>query len=73
MIDEYPILSVVAAFSSGKTVMRGIGELRIKESDRIAAMADGLVAMGIKVEQGEDWMIVHGGAVRGGVCCENAF
>ena len=73
MIDEYPILSVVAAFSSGKTVMRGIGELRIKESDRIAAMADGLVAMGIKVEQGEDWMIVHGGAVRGGISVKTHF
>ena len=73
MIDEYPILSVVAAFSSGKTVMRGIGELRIKESDRIAAMADGLIAMGIKVEQGEDWMIVHGGCRARRGLRKNAF
>ena len=42
MIDEYPILSVVAAFAEGATVMRGVGELRVKESDRIDAMARGL-------------------------------
>ena len=44
MIDEYPVLSVVAAFAKGATVMRGVKELRVKESDRIAAMADGLRA-----------------------------
>jgi 3-phosphoshikimate 1-carboxyvinyltransferase len=68
MIDEYPILSVVAAFASGKTIMRGIKELRVKECDRIDAMARGLEAMGVTVEEGEDYLIVHGqdGEVEGG-------
>jgi len=68
MIDEYPILSVVAAFASGKTIMRGIKELRVKECDRIDAMARGLEAMGVKIEEGEDYLIVHGqnGEVEGG-------
>lgn len=68
MIDEYPILSVVAAFAKGKTVMRGVAELRVKESDRIDAMARGLEAMGVTIEEGEDFMIVHGqdGQVTGG-------
>tara|TARA_B110000003_G_C16654172_1_gene535645 strand:- start:964 stop:2301 length:1338 start_codon:yes stop_codon:yes gene_type:complete len=68
MIDEYPILSVVAAFASGKTIMRGIKELRVKECDRIDAMARGLEAMGVKIEEGEDYLIVYGqnGEVEGG-------
>jgi 3-phosphoshikimate 1-carboxyvinyltransferase len=68
MIDEYPILSVVAAFASGKTIMRGIKELRVKECDRIDAMARGLEVMGVKIEEGEDYLIVHGqnGEVEGG-------
>jgi 3-phosphoshikimate 1-carboxyvinyltransferase len=69
MIDEYPILSVVAAFSSGKTVMRGVKELRVKESDRIDAMARGLEACGVRIEEDEDTLIVHGmgaGGVAGG-------
>lgn len=72
MIDEYPILSVVAAYASGKTVMRGVRELRVKESDRIEAMATGLRANGVEVEDGEDWWIVSGqgtGNVRGGGLC----
>jgi 3-phosphoshikimate 1-carboxyvinyltransferase len=60
MIDEYPILSVVAAFATGKTVMRGVKELRVKESDRIDAMARGLEACGVKVEEDADTLIVHG-------------
>ena len=60
MIDVYPILSALAAFAHGKTVMRGIGELRVKESDRISAMVNGLNALGTKVEELEDGMIVHG-------------
>jgi len=60
MIDEYPILATVAAFASGATVMRGIGELRVKESDRIAAMANGLGALGVRVEELADGLIVHG-------------
>ena len=73
MIDEYPVLSVVAAFAGGATVMRGVRELRVKESDRIDAMARGLRAAGITVEEGPDWWIVHGrgfGAVPGGVTVE---
>jgi len=68
MIDEYPVLAAAAAFATGDTVMRGIGELRVKESDRLAAAADGLQANGVTVETGEDWMVVHGtgGAVPGG-------
>ncbi len=72
MIDEYPILSVVAAFATGATVMRGVAELRVKESDRIEAMATGLRANGIEVDEGEDWWTVHGrghGAVPGGATC----
>ena len=69
MIDEYPVLSVVAAFAEGATVMRGVAELRVKESDRIEAMASGLRANGVEVEEGDDWWIVHGlghGNVSGG-------
>ncbi len=60
MIDEYPILSVVAAFASGTTEMPGVHELRVKESDRIDAMANGLRANGITVDEGEDWWSVKG-------------
>ncbi|MEW9919587.1 3-phosphoshikimate 1-carboxyvinyltransferase [Marimonas sp. MJW-29] len=69
MIDEYPVLSVVAAFAEGLTVMRGVKELRVKESDRIEAMATGLRANGIDVEDGPDWWTVTGkghGNVPGG-------
>lgn len=70
MIDEYPVLSVVAAFAAGETVMRGVKELRVKESDRIEAMASGLRACGVQVEDGPDWWTVTGtGAVRGGATC----
>ncbi|MBC9245231.1 3-phosphoshikimate 1-carboxyvinyltransferase [Paracoccus sp. 11-3] len=67
MIDEFPILSVVAAFAEGKTVMNGVSELRVKESDRIDAMARGLEANGVTVEETKDSMTVHGmAAVPGG-------
>ena len=69
MIDEYPILSVVAAFATGKTVMKGVKELRVKESDRIDAMARGLEACGVRIEEDEDTLIVHGmgaGGMPGG-------
>ncbi|WGM37339.1 3-phosphoshikimate 1-carboxyvinyltransferase [Caulobacter sp. NIBR1757] len=71
MIDEYPILAVAAAFASGATVMRGVGEMRVKESDRIALMANGLAACGIGVEEEPEGFTVVGtkGAnhpVRGG-------
>ncbi|WP_421725561.1 3-phosphoshikimate 1-carboxyvinyltransferase [Bauldia sp.] len=60
MIDEYPVLSVAAAFAEGETRMEGIGELRVKESDRIAMTAAGLEANGVKVETGPDLMVVEG-------------
>jgi len=72
MIDEYPVLSVVASFATGKTVMRGVKELRVKESDRIDAMARGLQACGVTIEEDEDMLTVHGqgpGGVRGGATC----
>ena len=62
MIDEYPILAVAAAFAEGDTLMEGIGELRVKESDRIAAVAAGLAANGIAAEEGPESLLVHGGA-----------
>ncbi|MGH1575682.1 3-phosphoshikimate 1-carboxyvinyltransferase [Planktotalea sp.] len=72
MIDEYPVLSVVAANATGDTVMRGVKELRVKESDRIDAMATGLRANGVEVDEGPDWWIVKGqgmGNVAGGGLC----
>lgn len=60
MIDEYPVLAVAAAFAKGQTVMRGLDELRVKESDRLAAVAAGLAANGVAHEEGEDWLIVTG-------------
>ena len=60
MIDEYPILAVAAACAEGRTVMRGLAELRVKESDRLAAMAEGLAACGVAVETGEDFLVVEG-------------
>ena len=67
MIDEFPILAALAARAEGTTVMHGVAELRVKESDRIAAMADGLRANGVRVEDTADSLTVHGmGAVPGG-------
>jgi 3-phosphoshikimate 1-carboxyvinyltransferase len=66
MIDEYPILAATAAFATGATVMRGIGEMRVKESDRIALMAAGLKACGVAVEEEPEGFTVTGGPVRGG-------
>ena len=60
MIDEYPVLCIAAACADGDTVIRGARELRVKESDRIAAMARGLVACGVAVEELEDGLIVKG-------------
>jgi 3-phosphoshikimate 1-carboxyvinyltransferase len=60
MIDEYPILAVAAAFAHGTTRMRGLKELRVKESDRLAGVADGLKANGVAVEIEGDDLIVHG-------------
>jgi len=60
MIDEYPILAVAAAFADGTTVMRGLAELRVKESDRIALMAAGLAACGAEAEEEPEGLVVHG-------------
>ena len=60
MIDEYPILFVAAALAAGRTTLRGLEELRVKESDRIAVMAEGLRAIGARVEELPDGMIVDG-------------
>jgi 3-phosphoshikimate 1-carboxyvinyltransferase len=65
MIDEYPVLAALAATAEGTTVMRGIRELRVKESDRIDAMARGLEACGVRIEEGDDYLIVHGRGPHG--------
>ena len=66
-IDEFPVLFVAAAAARGATTFSGIAELRVKESDRIAAMASGLRAMGIAVDEFADGAVVHGGQFQGGV------
>ena len=70
MIDEYPILAATAAFAEGVTVMRGVGEMRVKESDRISLMVEGLRACSVQVEEEPEGFIVtgagEGGSVRGG-------
>jgi len=60
MIDEYPVLFVAAAFASGRTVARGAEELRVKESDRIAAMVAALAPNGVRLEEFEDGLAIHG-------------
>jgi 3-phosphoshikimate 1-carboxyvinyltransferase len=66
-IDEFPVLFVAAAAAQGRTVFAGIGELRVKESDRIAAMAAGLRALGIQIDEVADGATVYGGHFSGGV------
>ena len=75
MIDEYPILAVAASFADGETVMRGLGELRVKESDRLGAAARGLVACGVDVAEGPDSLTVRGRAAKpaGGARIETAL
>jgi len=65
MIDEYPILAVAAAFAEGRTVMRGLEELRVKESDRLSAIAQGLRANGVTVEERDDGVVVEGRGADG--------
>lgn len=65
-IDEFPVFFVAAACASGETVVTGAGELRVKESDRLAAMAEGLSAVGIDCELLPDGMKIRGGQIRGG-------
>ena len=66
-IDEFPILFAAAALAEGETLVRGAAELRVKESDRIAVMAEGLRTLGVQVETLPDGLRIQGGAVRGGV------
>lgn len=65
-IDEFPVLFVAAACAEGRTVLRGAEELRVKESDRIQVMADGLIALGVKAEPTPDGIIIEGGPIGGG-------
>lgn len=69
MIDEYPILAVAAAFAEGESVMTGLGELRVKESDRLTAVSAGLAANGVPHEAGTDWLRIDGrrGPIGGGL------
>jgi 3-phosphoshikimate 1-carboxyvinyltransferase len=75
MIDEYPILAVCAACAEGTTRLEGLSELRVKESDRLNGMARGLEACGVNIEEGEDFLIIHGdGSVpQGGVKIKTAL
>ncbi|MBT9446629.1 MAG: 3-phosphoshikimate 1-carboxyvinyltransferase [Hyphomonadaceae bacterium] len=69
MIDEYPILSALAAFADGETTLSGAAELRVKESDRIALMVEGLHACGVDADERPDGLVIHGrgpGGVPGG-------
>lgn len=65
-IDEFPVLFVAAACAEGRTVLRGAEELRVKESDRIQVMADGLQACGVKAEPTPDGIVIDGGPISGG-------
>lgn len=65
-IDEFPALFVAAACAEGRTVLTGAEELRVKESDRIQVMADGLQALGVAAEATPDGMIIEGGPINGG-------
>ena len=65
-IDEFPILFIAAACADGTTVLSGAKELRVKESDRIAVMAQGLRALGINARETDDGMVIHGGNLGGG-------
>ncbi len=75
MIDEYPVVAVAAACAEGSTRLEGLSELRVKESDRLGGMARGLEACGVAVEEGDDYLVVHGTGVppRGGARIETAL
>ena len=67
MIDEYPVLAIAAAFAQGETMMEGLGELRVKESDRLAAVASGLLANGVDCTEGDTSLAVRGWPGGGGL------
>jgi 3-phosphoshikimate 1-carboxyvinyltransferase len=75
MIDEYPILAICAACAEGTTRLEGLGELRVKESDRLDGMSRGLEACGVDIEEGEDFLIINGeGSMpQGGAIIKTAF
>ena len=75
MIDEFPILAMAASCAIGKTVMTGLEELRVKESDRLLMIANGLKACGVELEMGEDSLIIHGNGTppKGGATIETAL
>lgn len=64
LVDEIPALAVVAAFASGTSRFEGLAELRVKESDRVAAVEDLLRAVGVQVSSGDDWLEIQGGSPR---------
>ena len=67
MIDEFPILGVAAAFARGTSVLHGLAELKVKESDRLAAIVAGLQACGVDAKDEGDTLVIHGtGGARGG-------
>ncbi len=72
MIDEFPVLAMAAACADGITTMTGLAELRVKESDRLQCVADGLKACGVKLEMGSDWLTIYGTGKppKGGVTIE---
>ena len=75
LIDEYPALAAAAACATGPTVLRGLAELRVKESDRLSALAGGLTACGVKIEVDNDDLIIHGtgAAPQGGASVDARF
>jgi 3-phosphoshikimate 1-carboxyvinyltransferase len=66
-IDEFPVLFVAAACADGTTRLRGAEELRVKESDRIQVMADGLMVLGIDAQAQTDGIVIQGGELGGGI------
>ncbi len=75
MIDEFPILAMAAACANGTTYMTGLAELRVKESDRLLMVAQGLKACGVNLEMGDDWLTIHGTGKppQGGATIETAL
>jgi len=75
MIDEIPALAMLAACANGVTRMSGLAELRVKESDRLALVAKGLIACGVRLEEGEDTLTIHGNGTppKGGALIASAL
>ena len=65
-IDEFPVIFVAASYASGTTVLSGAEELRVKESDRIQVMADGLISLGVHAQATADGIVIQGGSISGG-------